>query len=603
MKLNHLKSIIILAFLTLNGIVLKANSVLGGEVTYKHLGNSTYTVVYKIYRSCKGQPLQSPTFNVSCADGSNSKTLTAVRTSIKDISNICSTDTLPCNPQNTSVTSGVEEHIYEATVNFTQSPYNAIRNNCCQALFSMSTCCRLSSVSNMSSGNFFLEAMVDLCVAGNIGNTSTNYTNRPIISVCCNQPYSFNNGTVESAEGDSLTYEFYTPLKGINDPEIYNGDFSNSYPVTPYCPPIPNKLDCRALSNAKPPRGIHLEKETGDFIYTPTNCSEVAVLGFKISEYRIDSSGTMKLVAYTKREMTLITEICQNNNPPYIIGNNKFSICEGSKLCFTIKAKDEVYLPNQTIADTVELNWDSAISAASFRILDPSAREKEAEFCWQTQIGDSRKAPYTFTTSVKDNFCSPPGISSKSYLIKVQPKAKVNVVYSKGLKGALIFELFPGQIPNYNAMNYRYSLNIQDSANLGTGNYLYSGFTKMDTAIFSIAGTYYVQYAINNPPYNCPSTYYDTIQITSQHITDITELSANDFTIYPNPSNGEIQLFSSSIDINQTQVSLYSSDGKLISIKTPVNNTLNYSNLSTGMYILEIQYGNIRVYKKVLIRE
>lgn len=603
MKLNHLKSIIILTFLLLNGIVLKANSVLGGEVTYKYLGSSTYTVVFKIYRSCKGQPLQTPTFNVSCADGSNSKSLTAVRTSIKDISNICSTDTLPCNPQNTAVASGVEEHIYEATVNFTQSPYNAIKNNCCQAIFSMSTCCRLSSVSNMSSGNFFLEAMVDLCVAGNIGNTSTKYTNQPIMRICCNQPYSFNNGAVESVEGDSLTYEFYTPLKGINDPEIYNGDFSNNLPVTPYCPPNPGVLNCRALPSAKPPRGIYFDKEMGDFIYTPTNCNEVAVLGFKINEYRKDSLGTMKLVAYTKREMTLIAEICQNNNPPYFTGNNKYSICEGTKLCFQIKVKDDAYLPNQTISDTTELNWDSAISAASFRILDPSAREKEAEFCWQTQIGDSRKAPYTFTASAKDNFCSPPGLSSKSYSITVKPKARASIVYTKGLKGALVYEIIPGQIPNYDAKNYRYNVNIKDSTNSGTPVYISNSYSSKDTVTFQYAGKYHVQYEVINPPYNCPTFYYDTIQITSQHITDITELSANDFTIYPNPSNGEIQLYSASIDINQTQVSLYSSDGKLISVKTPVNNTLDYSNLSTGMYILEIQYGNIRVYKKVLIRD
>jgi hypothetical protein len=447
---------------------LKASHVLGGDIKYIYVAPDKYKVVFKLYRECSGVPLglNQVRFGVSTADGNVDATITASRTSIKDISLVCKNDTLPCDPNNTTTNSGTEEHVFESLVDFTQSPYSSIKSSSCKVLFYFSVCCRTGAVTTMSPGNFYLDAMLDLCAVKNIGNTSPVFKTIPLRNLCCSTPFYYNNGAIELAEGDSLSFDLSAPLKGLNDPETYTGSFDQNFPVTPYCPPSPGVVNCKALPNAKPPRGFYFEKETGDIVFTPTKCDEASVITFKINEWRKDSLGKWQLIGYVKRESTWIVQQCSENNPPYFIGNNKYSVCEGNKLCFTISSKDDAFLPQQTISDTVDLTWDSGIVKATFRIIDPTAREKEAEFCWQTTAGDARPNVYRFTAIANDNFCGAVGQTSKTYIIMVKPKSRDKLVYKKLFKGGL--EIYAKPIDSISGLNYRYINTIRDSSNSGT---------------------------------------------------------------------------------------------------------------------------------------
>ena len=592
-----LKSHLLLICLMMALPSARATHVAGADIAYQQIAPYKFKVVYRVYRTCKDLPLSAIDFKVSCENGSNTKVLTASRTSIRDISEICSKDTPPCSPQNTTTNGGLEEHTFEVTVDFNQAPFTDIKNACCKAVFSASTCCRNGAVTNISPGNFYLDAMVDLCATAANGNSSPEFRSRPMLNICCNQPFTYNSGGVETADGDSLSFELSSPLKGLNDPEIYTGSFNQSIPMTPYCPPNPGVLNCRALPGAKPPRGFYFDNENGDVIFTPTNCSEAGVVVFTVKEWRKDSSGIMRLIGYVKRESTWYVQICTDNNPPYITGTNKYSICEGEKICFNIATKDDPYLPNQTTADTVTVSWDSGIAGAQFMIANPAAREKDVHFCWQTAEGDARAAAYRFTAHVADNYCSPPARASRTYTIQVKPKAQSTRVYSKLFKGSMSFYALPADTAKHK--DYRFQCTIRDSSNSGTP--LFVSYNQRDTFMFPTAGRYYVEHVINNPPYNCPTVYVDSITITAEHMLKLNTEVRGDLQVFPNPGNGFIHIRSSALQLENALLRVYGADGRLICEKRNTASGVDLTALVSGLYTLEIQAGDDRIYRPLLI--
>ena len=590
--------------LTILGLLFTQNSiashVLGGDIKYIYLTPTKYKVVYKLYRECSGVPLdlKQVRFGVSSADGNVDATIVVTRTSIKDISLVCKKDSLPCDPNNTTTNSGTEEHIFESTVDFSQAPYSSIKSSSCKVLFYFSLCCRAGAVTTMSPGNFYLDAMVDFCAVKNIGNTSPIFKTLPLRNLCCNTPFSYNNGGIELAEGDSLSFEMAAPLKGLNDPETYTGSYDQNYPMTPYCPPTPGTLNCKPLPSAKPPRGFYFDKETGDVVFTPIKCDEAGVITFKVNEWRKDSAGVWQIIGYVKRESTWFVQQCTDNNAPYFTGNNRYSVCEGNKLCFTISSKDEAFLPQQTVSDTVQLTWDSGVVNATFRIIDPTAREKQAEFCWQTKDGDARASAYRFTAISTDNFCGAVGQTSKTYIISVKSKAKDKLVYKKLFKGGL--EIFANPLNGSSGTSNTYKNIIRDSSNSGTPLYT-SNNKQRDTFVFSSPGKYIIEHQINNPPYNCPTFYYDTITVTADDLTGIINYRKIDLNVYPNPSNGQISFNSSSIDVREALIKVYAVDGKLVAEKQLQAGSTDLSSLAKGIYTIEFKVEGYSVYRQLII--
>ncbi len=106
-------------------------------------------------------------------------------------------------------------------------------------------------------------------------------------------------------------------------------------------------------------------------------------------------------------------------------------------------------------------------------------------------------------------------------------------------------------------------------------------------------------------PFGC-STTSDTIFVT---VSDINEFAVlNNFSIYPNPNNGE---FSVSFDlIESTEVNITITDliGKIVYQKNEaecygkINNAINLSDLNKGMYIINLQTGKQQVNKRFVIQ-
>jgi hypothetical protein len=368
------RSILLVGLVILTNIQSKATHMMGADISYICISPGKYKIIAKVYRDCRGVPLNNPTiqaFSDNCGPLIN---LNYTRTAINDVTEKCKGASGPCNPENTTIgTQGIEEHVFEGEVDFNTAPYNAfVQNKCCKVFFSVQQQARNNAITTLNQGNLYTEAMLDLCNIKGKCNTSPQLSIPPVANICCNTTFTYNNGAKEMVDGDSLSFSFANALKGHNDNELYQGSFTANFPMTPYCLP-PGIINCKAFPNARPARGICLDSTTGDFIFTPTNCNEVGVIVIQINEYRKDSAtGKYVLIGITRRDMQLIVTKCPDNNPPTIPTPNKWSVCEGNKICFTIQSKD-LRTINATRDDTTELSWDYGIPGATFRIIDPTA--------------------------------------------------------------------------------------------------------------------------------------------------------------------------------------------------------------------------------------
>jgi hypothetical protein len=139
---------------------LKASHVLGGDIKYIYVAPDKYKVVFKLYRECSGVPLglNQVRFGVSTADGNVDATITANRTSIKDISLVCKNDTLPCDPNNTTTNSSTNSTTSSSTNPTTNSTTSTTNSN-------NNTGSSTSGGNGTSNGN------------GNSGSSSSSQTN------------------------------------------------------------------------------------------------------------------------------------------------------------------------------------------------------------------------------------------------------------------------------------------------------------------------------------------------------------------------------------------------------------------------------------------
>ncbi|MBC7426560.1 MAG: hypothetical protein H7321_08500, partial [Bacteroidia bacterium] len=487
---------------------LSATHMMGSDITYKCISKGKYKITFKIYRDCRGIALDNPLAKVFCDN--KSFTLTLNRTKIQDVtySGTCKNLSLPkCSGINQPFdTKGVEEHTFECEVDFNTSPYDQFKSNgCCEVYFSIEQNARNTAITTLASpGTLYTEAMVDICKTENSCNSSPEFTTPPVASLCCNQPFTFNNGASDIADGDSLAFSLVAPLNAHNSNELYNSPFSPTFPLTPYCPPNPGIVNCNPIPNAKPPRGCYFDLQTGDLICTPTKCDEVSVAVIQVEEWRKNDKGVMEIVGRTRRDMQLWVQQCAANNPPQITGKNKVSVCEGSLVTIEIEATDEQLKPNQLRADTVNLTWNNGIAGAKFEISNPNAREKKAIFTWQTKIGDARPGAYSFTATATDEQCA---ISVKGFNITVLPKARDTRKYTSNGCGKYTFNAIPFDTVNYKG-NYLYDWEIRDSTNRGIP--LKHSLNRQDTFKFKRGGKYIFTHLITNT-IGCGTQYTDTL--------------------------------------------------------------------------------------------
>ena len=495
---------------------VQASHMMGADISYKCLGNGKYKITAKVYRDCRGIPMGIVSFGAYAGtnggNGCGSYTLSGLsRVKITDITSRCSTASSPCSPSNsTTGNQGTEEHTFEATVDFNVTPLSNFVNKstCCEVTFYVNENARNGAITTGSAGqNFFSICMINICNLKKMKNNCNNspqLSNPPFAILCCNQPWYFNNGAIDTLDYDSISYRLVDGLQGIPNSSItYSSPFSSQYPMTPFCVP-PTTIKCTPNPKTNPPRGFYFDTTNADVIVTPTKCDEVPVLVIEQIEWRKDTSGVYRIIGKTRRDMQLwIRDDCGYNKSPVINGPFTYKVCEGEKLCFKVKITDETFTPFQTTPDTVLGKWNAGIPGATFKVVDPKAREKEYEFCWTPPIGSASDVSYSFTVTATDQHCSPPANSIRSFKIKVNPKPSSKRRYTQLKCGRFAMEAYDVYASN------SYSWSVRDTL----AKELFYSSKKTDTMNYYYGGKYIIVHKLTSSQ-SCVTIYSDTVILT-----------------------------------------------------------------------------------------
>ncbi len=325
--------LLLFAFLFwLHPIQSKATHIVGGELTYKFLGNNVYQIKLELYRDCNAQTNFDNPITVYFF---NSTTL-ALIDSI-DI-NFPGPISIPNNTGNICLTTPpnicVEAAVY--TTNKVLPPlaggYTLVYQRCC----------RNGTILNVSNPNTygatFMASIPPSAIA--VGNSSPEFTNFPPTCICVNEPLVFNHVATD-IDGDQLVYSFFNPFNG--------GGQGNPTPSPASPPPYTPIPFTGGYTFSNPVGGspqVTINTSNGMITGVPNTLGQF-VVGVCVKEYR---NGVLLSSHYRDFQFNVV-QCIQNVNaiiPP------TFTVCKGAPLTF----------PNTSTAATYYF-WDFGVAGTS----------------------------------------------------------------------------------------------------------------------------------------------------------------------------------------------------------------------------------------------
>ncbi|GDX52869.1 hypothetical protein LBMAG27_19160 [Bacteroidota bacterium] len=182
-----------------------ATHIIGGEITYKYLGNNNYKITLKVYRDCNtGQaPFDDPA--VLGVFNSQGSLLSTINLGNPIITYIQPTLNNPCITTPPDIC--VEQAIYSSNQSLPpiSGGYQIVYQRCC----------RNGSIINIldpgNVGSTYIAKIPDVSVFGY--NSSPYFNNYPPIAICEGMPLVFDHSATDP-DGDVLVYSFCTPYEG-----------------------------------------------------------------------------------------------------------------------------------------------------------------------------------------------------------------------------------------------------------------------------------------------------------------------------------------------------------------------------------------------------
>ena len=261
----------ILIFFMLCASHVFATHIIGGEITYKYLGNNNYKITLKVYRDCNtGQaPFDDPAvLGVFNSANSLIKTINLGNPAITQVQPYLNN---PCilTPPNICV----EQAIYTSNENLPPiaGGYQLVYQRCCRN----GTIVNIFDPGNV--GATYLAKIPDVSVTGY--NSSPYFDNYPPIAVCAGFPLSFDHSATDP-DGDVLVYSFCTPYEGA--------DALNPMPQPPSAPPYGNIIwlaPYSMMNQISSTPAMSIDPNTGLLTAFPDAIGQF-VVGVCVKEYR-----------------------------------------------------------------------------------------------------------------------------------------------------------------------------------------------------------------------------------------------------------------------------------------------------------------------------
>jgi PKD repeat protein len=473
-----------------------ATHIMGGDLTWKCIGQDSFLITLTKYRDCKGSSMNnSALLKVSCAtNGNQISTLNAALLSVVDITpgtagqiSYCtpalSNSDNRCNNPSSVFPYGIEEYMYTGIL---------VLNNttCCDIIISHTDGNRnqeLTTIIDPVNRMFYIEARMNKCVSP--CNSSPRFTHPPVAIICLGQAFVYNQGLVDDdtnnqgALSDSLVYELAKPMESPSNPINYKYPYSYTSP-----------LMFKGWPNNNAPffpgsYGFHLDPYNGDLMFTPMMLQS-SLIAIKVKEYR-----NGQWIGELSRDIQIIITACPNNTPPKLGGPYFMEICAGETVNFNISSTDS------DSDDTLWISWNKAIPNAVWTDENCQKKHPSGFLSWSTKEEDASNIPYTFTVTVKDDATPIPALHTRAYQILVRPVPRVEIIESDSACGYKVFnartiegtglshiwhidkEIYTGKGPHnvqLKSGEIPYSLSVSsDFGNLSCSNYYEDTFFVM----------------------------------------------------------------------------------------------------------------------------
>lgn len=530
---------ILFCIIVFSGQFAQAQVVKAGEFFWKHKQADTYELGLSLYRPCGGALLDSiQTIEIIATDltPNDSLFIDLKKVSSDFISFHCDTLSNICGELGTldSANQGIEKQVFTAIIDFSQGKLSQLtQSGACVFRFYFQNYQRalISTVdTSQKLSSFTVDAEMNLCginqsyQAGS--DNSPIFTTPPLTyNFCSFSSFSYHDGGFD-VDMDSVVYSLEEPLWNKHEALTYVTNYSKLFPVRVYCRMGTPTCNCRSSRLAQ---GFCFDPFFGSYLYTPTNCGESALIVVKATQYKLDSTGQKWIYAgYTKREFNLKTlEDNSMNNTPVLFDISYPTICEGERVCVTVRADDEFFMSSnntQSRKDTIQLAWNQVFMDATFELDSVytsttngvTVENSIATLCVQTKIGDASPSPYIFSITATDKYCPYNAVSAKAYafLVKPVPEFKMHITGNSCGKYQL-------QLNSVKKFPYRDSiiaswkvLNDQDQV-------VAEGNKTSDSFKLNKFGTYIVQTTAYHFKSNCNIQTLDTLYFAPDSIDGV----------------------------------------------------------------------------------
>lgn len=270
---QFLKFLVICTFFLFYGQNVRATHIVGGDMTYEHIGNNNYTITLKLYIDCKyGQPGAiagdvNSMIGVFNSSGSLLRSLQIFRQGPTRISGSSYSCVIPPTDQ------CVDLYVYTASANLPDIP-GGYR-------LEFQRCCRNNGIKNIrnpdvtgSTYRTFIPQRTNSKT-----NSSARFVGAPPNFLCKDEILTYDHSAVDG-DGDSLVYELFQPLTGgtQTDPAPTPLNFTNSLGVQ-----WQNGYNTQAQLRSIPDMSI--DPVTGEFVMKPQDTGKY-VIGIAVHEYR-----------------------------------------------------------------------------------------------------------------------------------------------------------------------------------------------------------------------------------------------------------------------------------------------------------------------------
>lgn len=439
---NNIGTLVLLMFLFMLTHSVKANHLVGGELTWSCLGTGEYVFQVKVYQDCNEFQPAPTSMQIKVWNNPNISTIALSNIGNNDFSFVCS-EVTGSDPQYNCASPGIgsisEYVLQSAPVTLTGIPPSAGWHFTWDAYFRTSVAQNLMNAQNAGLTLHASMYSYNGLDASPCFDSSPEFIKPPLNVVCASTNINYNIGAFDS-NLDSISYQFANPL---------NNDFG-----TTFSPPTsPTEVQWASgysrtnqLPNSNQNTGntrAILDANNGALMFNSLT------LGSFSTVVRVESWRCGQLIAVVYREMLINIVSCTgNNNIPNIslsgITNNTVTVNAGDVVSFDILALDNDLLADGT-NQSVTLNLYGGevgtgltnpnagcpyvpCATAAGGLPQTNQQSVLSTFNWETSCDlftedcyRSQKTFY-FTIVAQDDFCSVPGQNEVTVAVKVNNK-------------------------------------------------------------------------------------------------------------------------------------------------------------------------------------